>query len=76
VNPDEAAFTIVMALHHGHNDTAAQILCALDAGETASVVVCLALALDVAWMEQCETDGVPFDEFAHHAGAFLAERSL
>ena len=73
MNPDEAAFAIVMALHHGHNDIAAQILCGLDAGETASVVVSLALALDVAWMEQCEADGVPFDEFAHHAGNWLAQ---
>ena len=75
MNPDEAAFAIVMALHHGHNDIATQILCALDAGETASVVVSLALALDVAWQEQCEDDGVPFDEFAHHAGTWLAGRS-
>jgi hypothetical protein len=28
----------------------------------------------VAWMEQCEDDGVPFDEFAHHAGNWLAGR--
>jgi len=76
MNPDQAAFAIVMALHHGHNDEAARILCELDAGETASVVVCLALALNVAWVEQCEMDGVPFDEFAHHAGTWLAERML
>ena len=76
MNPDQAAFAIVMALHHGHNDEAARILCDLDAGETASVVVCLALALNDAWVEQCEDDGVPFDVFAHHAGTFLAERML
>jgi hypothetical protein len=70
---DWDAFAIVMALHHGHNDTAAQILCDLDAGETASVVVCLALALARAWREQCEVDGVPFDEFAHRFGSWLAE---
>ena len=91
MNPDEAAFAIVMALHHGHNDEAARILCDLvpprcqhcdpdeqyDSGGTiASVVVCLALALDQAWLEQCDTDGVPFDEFAHHAGTWLAGRTL
>ena len=74
MNPDQAAFAIVMALHHGHNDEAARILCDLDAGETASVVVCLALALDQAWLEQSDSDGVPFDEFAHHAGTWLAGR--
>lgn len=73
MNPDTAAFAIVMALHHGHNDEAASILCELDAGETASVVVCLALALNQAWVEQCDDDGVPFDEFAHLAGTWLAE---
>ena len=74
MSPDTAAFAIVMALHHGHNDEAARLLCELDAGETASMVVCLALALDQAWMEQCEDDGVPFDEFAHTAGVWLAGR--
>ena len=74
MNPDQAAFAIVMAFHHGHVDEVASILCELDAGDTASVVVCLALALNQAWVEQCEADGVPFDEWAHNAGTWLAER--
>ena len=74
MNPDSLAFAIVMAFHHGHTDEVARILCELDAGQTASVVVALALALDQAWVEQCEDDGVPFDVFAHHAGTWIAER--
>jgi hypothetical protein len=73
---DSIAFALVMALHHGHNDEASRILCELDHGQTAAVAVLLAMSLDQSWTELCEYDGVPFEEFAHHAGQWLAERAL
>ena len=61
-----------MALHDDLYDEASRILCELDVYETASVVVCLALGLNQAWLEICEADGVPFDEFAPRFGLWLA----
>jgi UDP-N-acetyl-D-mannosaminuronic acid transferase (WecB/TagA/CpsF family) len=78
MNPDQIAFALVMAVHHGYFDQAEAMIVDLlepvNAETAASVLVDLAMALNQAWIEQCETDGVPFDEFSHHAGNWLAER--
>jgi hypothetical protein len=80
---DREAFALVVALHNGNTDAAAQILEDLavvrDDGlvnldPLAGVCVVLALTLNEAWVEQCEADGVSFEEFVETAGLWLAQR--
>jgi hypothetical protein len=79
---DREAFALVVALHNGQTEAAAQMLSDLcemdDDGVTlqhiTAVCVVLALTLNEAWMEQCEADGVSFEEFVETAGLWLAQR--
>jgi hypothetical protein len=78
---DREAFALVVALHNGQTEAAAQMLSDLcddeDGGATlqhiVAVCVVLALTLNEAWVEQCEADGVSFEEFVETAGLWLAQ---
>ncbi len=78
---DRLAFALVVALHNGNNDAAAAMLNDLveinedgtyNLEPIAAVCGVLALSLDQAWIEQCEMEGVSYDEFVKVSGLWLA----
>jgi len=77
VNPTDwnhTAFALVIAIHNGADEAARLMLKELTAADIAGIAVILAMSLDEAWIDLCERDGVEFDELAHHAGLWLAQR--
>lgn len=71
---NHTAFALVVAIHNGADEGARQMLAELTPADLAGVAVILAMSLDEAWIDLCERDGVEFDELAHHAGLWLAQR--
>ena len=69
---DRLAFALVVALHNEETEAAALMLHDMEPADMASLCVVLALSLDQAWIEQCEMEGVSFDEFVKVSGLWLA----
>ena len=71
---NHTAFALVVAIHNGADEEVRRMVAELTPSDLAGVAVILAMSLDEAWIDLCERDGVEFDELAHHAGLWLAQR--
>ena len=71
---DWLAFALVMAVHHKDNDEEGRLIWELmnDPRTLVQVLGRLTSAVDRAWIERCEADGVSFEVFAQVFGLWLA----
>jgi hypothetical protein len=69
---DQQAFALVVALHNGQKEAAEGMLRDATIGDLCGICVTLGMSLLQEWVESCEAEGVPFDEFVKNAGLWLA----
>lgn len=70
---DQLALGLVAAVHRDDNKGASLLLHELEWDDLMALSIILAAALERAWLELCDHEGVDFVEFIQESGVWLAE---